>query len=227
MNRWFIQGLALLVALTWAVQGSSDTPDSPAALDSELADLVKKVEKYYAEVSDFSARFRQKLQRIHLPHRPLEKTGKVYFKRPGKMRWDYEKPEKIHYVSDGSFLWNYIPESQLVYRLPVADSELFYALQFLWGQGRLDQEFVPSQGKKEGEYQTLILAPRGGHQHFQELRLLVDPDSGRIHATIMVDPAGNISRLDFLRVSYKTLPDGGFEFTPPSGVEIIEPGQEP
>ncbi len=210
--------LGLCLLLLW--------PRWVQADETELSQLVAKVESFYRNVSSFSARFEQKLERSHLPDHPLKKSGKVYFKKPGKMRWDYSRPEKVHYVSDGEFLWNYIPESQLVYQFRVQESELFYALRFLVGEGNLANDFIVSDGGREGAHRVLVLRPKGAHQSFQELKLFVDPTDGHIDATMLTDPAGNISHLTFLKVSYKPLPDKGFRFTPPSGVDIIKPGQE-
>ena len=36
----------------------------------------------------------------------------MWLKKPGRMRWDYEKPEKKLMVSDGSTLWVYEPEDE-------------------------------------------------------------------------------------------------------------------
>ncbi len=34
-------------------------------------------------------------------------AGKAYFLRPGKMRWEYEKPERSLFLVDGKFVWFY------------------------------------------------------------------------------------------------------------------------
>jgi len=186
----------------------------------EFGALVESVEKYYADKSNFSALFEQTVHRTHLPDRPVKKKGRVYFQRPGKMRWDYEEPDKVYYVSDGKVLWNYIPESRLAYRLDVVDSDLFYALKFLFGQGSLARDFDLADGGKEGESRVIIVKPKTAEHNFRQLRLLVAPDGPRIEATILTDPAGNRSRLQFLKVSYKELPDEGFKFEPPEGVQV-------
>lgn len=239
MKLWMpaVVVVVCLGGLSQAMAQAGDVPGTPppegevvsqdvgSPVDAEVLSLVALVEGFYKQIQCFSARFDQEVVRSHLPDRPIKKSGKVYFKRPGKMRWDYSRPEKIHYVSDGKFLWNYVPESQLVYKLPVEDSELFYALRFLYGEGNLARDFLVSSGGSEGDLKVLVLAPRESQQNFQELRLLVDPKDGHIEGTILKDPAGNVSRLYFRKVSTKALPDKGFEFTPPDGVEVLEPGK--
>jgi len=44
--------------------------------------------------------------------RKTSSAGGVMFKKPGRMRWDYEKPEKATYVSDGGVLWVPVKETR-------------------------------------------------------------------------------------------------------------------
>ena len=182
--------------------------------------LVDSVETFYREKQDFSALFEQTVTRAHLPDRPVVKKGKVYFKKPGMMRWDYEEPDKVFYVSDGEHLFNYIPESKLVYKLEVKDSELFYALRFLYGEGSLRDEFDLAAGKADGDLRVIIVKPKSSQHNFQELKLLVAAEEPRIAGTEILDPAGNVSRLTFLKTSYDPLPDNGFKFKVPPGVQV-------
>jgi outer membrane lipoprotein carrier protein len=184
--------------------------------------LVEDVETFYAKQQDFSARFTQTVTRAHLPDRPVTKTGTVYFKKPGKMRWDYVQPDKVYYVSDGTHLWNYIPESKLVYKMKVGDSELFYALRFLYGEGKLRKDFDLSDGGQEKELRIIRLKPRESEHNFQELKLFVvtDDEGSRIAQTELLDPADNVSRLVFEKISYQALPDKGFVFEAPPDVQI-------
>ncbi len=186
----------------------------------EFQDVVAKVNAFYKGKSDFSARFEQKVARAHLPNRPIKKKGKVYFKKPGKMRWDYTSPDKVYYVSDGELLWNYVPDSRIVYKMRVKDSDLFFALRFLYGEGDLAKDFDLADGGLQAGKRVLILKPRAGQQNFKELKLVVDSADGQIAETILTDPAGNVSQIIFLKVSFKELPKDGFTFTPPADVQV-------
>jgi len=50
-------------------------------------------------------------------------TGVAYFLRPGKMRWDYESPEKNTFVVDGTYTWFYSPADRTATRVPTKQSE--------------------------------------------------------------------------------------------------------
>jgi len=182
--------------------------------------LAAGVQGFYMEKADFAAEFTQEIERPNLPDRPLKKRGRVFFKKPGLMRWDYLEPDKVYYISDGEVLWNYIPESALAYKLLVKDSELFYALRFLYGEGDLEKDFHVSAGEPEDGLSRLILKPRKDEQTFKEVHLLADPKTFEIKGTIVIDPAGNASRIRFTKLSYSPLKTKNFDFKAPKGVRV-------
>lgn len=208
--RWLISIAASVLLLAPAASSVADGFD----------DVVAGVEKFYAQKDDFSAQFVQTVVRAHLPDRPAVREGRFYFKKPGLMRFDYLKPDQVHYVSDGTIFWNYIPESNLAYRLKVENSELFYALKFLYGQGSLAKDFLASDGGMDKERRIIVLKPSSSQHNFQQVRLFVSPATSQILETEVTDPAGNVSRLVFNKISFQVLPKEGFQFTPPEGVQI-------
>src|SRR6267143_1276777 len=49
-------------------------------------------------------------------------AGMAYFRRPGKMRWEYQSPEKNLFLVDGKSAWFYVPADHTVTRVPAKDS---------------------------------------------------------------------------------------------------------
>jgi outer membrane lipoprotein carrier protein len=49
-------------------------------------------------------------------------AGIAYFRRPGKMRWEYESPEKDIFLVDGKTAWFYVPGDHTVIRVPAKES---------------------------------------------------------------------------------------------------------
>ena len=83
-----------------------------------------------ALISQFEARYRsaKTLQATFL-ERYLEngrvvrvEAGIAYFRRPGRMRWDYESPEKNLFLIDGKNAWFYVPRDHTVTRVPAKES---------------------------------------------------------------------------------------------------------
>ena len=71
------------------------------------------------------------------------------FKKPGRMRWDYEKPDKSSYVTDGGVLWLYEPDDKQAFKQDLKSSQLPAALAFLTGKGKLATEFDITFGPTE------------------------------------------------------------------------------
>ena len=223
--RWssplFALALALaLAAGTAALAQEGDGAAAPVAAPAVTLDqAVDGLQKKYETVTDFKAGFKQVVQQKHIP-RPLKKRGVVYFKKPGMMRWDYKQPDKVLYVSDGETLWSYQPADKLVYKLRVAESELYSALKFLFGQGDLRKEFNitlldPAEGRA-----VLRLDPKVPQTNYKHLELHVDPVTWEIRQTVLVDPLDNVSRITFEAPDYTPLEEAGFKFTPPAGARV-------
>jgi outer membrane lipoprotein carrier protein len=49
-------------------------------------------------------------------------AGIAYFRRPGKMRWEYESPERNLFMVDGRTAWFYVPADHTVTRAPAKQS---------------------------------------------------------------------------------------------------------
>ena len=63
------------------------------ATESRSADqIVDSLQKNYDATVDFVADFRQETE-VKTLNRKLKASGKLYFKRPGKMLWRYEEPK--------------------------------------------------------------------------------------------------------------------------------------
>jgi outer membrane lipoprotein carrier protein len=49
-------------------------------------------------------------------------AGTAYFRRPGKMRWEYDSPERDLFLVDGKTAWFYVPGDHTVMRVPAKQS---------------------------------------------------------------------------------------------------------
>src|SRR5271165_681256 len=50
-------------------------------------------------------------------------AGTAFFRKPGKMRWEYEKPEKNLFLVDGKFAWFFTPADHTVTKVAARQSE--------------------------------------------------------------------------------------------------------
>jgi len=190
-------------------------------------EVVAKVQEFYEATTDYQADFHQTY--FHRLFNKLQRSsGRVFFKKPGRMRWEYDHPERKLFVSDGDTLWVFEPEAQQAFRQSLADSQLPTAITFLAGGGDLRRDFrprlIPSAPQGFPRGYVLELRPRRPSPAFERLLFFVDASSFQVVRTLVLDSAGNRNRMDFSAVHLNTsVPEARFHFTPPRGTRIIDP----
>src|SRR5260370_19901578 len=76
--------------------------------------LTTRFEERYREAKTLQATF---LERYTENGREVRsEAGTAYFRRPGKMRWEYERPDKDLFLVDGKTAWFYVPADHTVTR---------------------------------------------------------------------------------------------------------------
>jgi len=227
---WFV-----VIAVTLAgVSATSRTPapapvNAPASATASPAaasplwnsdPVLLKLTAFYRNTTDFSASFQQ-IVTTRSPKRTFRRGGKVFFKRPGLMRWDYSDPDVVHYVSNGNYLWAYDAEDASAVKMNVADSDLYSALGFLSGTSSLSGSFIPevSPGQMEGQFRVKLVpvTANGGYRY---VVLTVSGQTGEVVETEVVDPVGNVSKIRFESPKYVPIPVSAFDFEVPAGVTV-------
>lgn len=95
----------------------------PQQSPRETADtfLLRTFEAHYSSARTLQASF---LERYLDNGRVVRvEAGDAYFLRPGKMRWDYQAPEKNTFLVDGKYVWFYSPSDHTATRVPTRQSE--------------------------------------------------------------------------------------------------------
>ncbi len=205
---------ALLAALAVALAGAPAAPKDPAA-----AALAAKVQGYYERTRDLEAKFTQTYTYAGFGRRQVS-SGTLKVKKPGMMRWDYEKPAPKTIAVKGSRLVQYEPEENQAYVDEKFDaSAMSAAVTFLLGKGDLAKEFDLSTD----DTGRLVLTPKAPDPRVESIALTV-ADDGAVTATRVVDGSGNVNELKFSAVKRNPgLPDSAFEVKLPKDVRRIAP----
>src|SRR5256885_11811956 len=83
---------------------------------ADVKAVVHRVETKYRSARTLKATF---LERYTENGRVVRvEAGIAYFRRPGKMRWEYEAPEKNLFLVDGKTAWFYVPADHTATRVP-------------------------------------------------------------------------------------------------------------
>ena len=205
---------ALAAALAWAAAPNVD-------------EVVRKLQERYDQTTDFTADFSQSVD-VETIGQKLEATGRVSYKKPGRMRWEFLKPDEQTIVADGETLWVYQPAQQQVMKAPFTEAfQSAMPVSFLFGIGRLTKDFTPTLASADPERLRVRLEPKD-ESDIGELVLDVDPKTYDVRAAQVTDPLGNITRLEFKNLKRGVgLPDSTFVFKVPDGVDVVEPPVQP
>src|ERR1700691_5734488 len=92
-----------------------------AETSAAAAPVVRALEAHYSGIKTLQAIFLERYADGRQNQR-LE-SGTVYFSRPGRMRWDYESPEKKLFLVAGKLVWLYVPADRTATRAPIKESQ--------------------------------------------------------------------------------------------------------
>jgi outer membrane lipoprotein carrier protein len=102
----------------WCQSTAPQLDINPSRVD--VGQGVRRFEARYRSASRLEVTF---LERYSESGRVVRaEAGKAYFARPGKMRWEYEAPEKNVFLVDGKTAWFYVPADHTVTRVPAKKS---------------------------------------------------------------------------------------------------------
>jgi outer membrane lipoprotein carrier protein len=221
----------LSLALFLAAGLSPSPPPTAAAANGnlDLQTVLTRMQKRYDEAKDFHARFSQNYSRAVVGRATLS-TGTITFKKPGRMRWDYDKPESRMFLSNGQVLWLYEPSEKQAFKQDLKTSQLPAALAFLMGKGKITDEFDVAFSKdashgRPGDFR-LALSPKQPQSSYKSILFVVDPKEFLVRESVLVDAQGNTNHFIFdgLEVNTKVA-DAVFKWNPPAGVRVVDTGQ--
>jgi outer membrane lipoprotein carrier protein len=149
-----------------------------------------------------------------------ESTGTMQFSRPGKFRWEYDKPYEQTIVGDGVKLWvydkdlNQVTERKLDRALGASPAAL------LAGSNEIDKSYnLTNIGNQEG-LDWLEAVPKTKDTAFERIRLGFS--KAGLDAMELRDQFGQVTVIKFadMERNGKLSPDA-FTFVVPKGADVI------
>ncbi|MCX7982545.1 MAG: outer membrane lipoprotein carrier protein LolA [Syntrophales bacterium] len=183
-------------------------------------EIVQRIQIAYENLDTFKAVFIQETY-IRSAKKVLREEGKVYFRRPSLMRWDYISPkEKQIYVSSKKS-WLFLPQDRVAY-VKEGDGVLssHTVARFFAGAGRIEEDFSVMVEGSEGEIR-LTLKPREKSPSLKTLKITVSSPAFVISSCRFLDDYGNEVTIRFKDMEINIpLEQKLFLFTPPPGVAV-------
>jgi outer membrane lipoprotein carrier protein len=155
-------------------------------------------------------------------------SGTLWLKKPGKMRWEYRSPREKLFLSNGKEAWFYVPGEPQVRRIAVKKlDDLRSPLAFLLGKTRLEKELeglslAPDVAPLAAADVVLRGVPKALADRVSQVLLEITPEHW-IDRIIIEEGDGSTTEYRFTdQKENLSVADERFEFTPPSGVEVVE-----
>ncbi|WP_348269353.1 outer membrane lipoprotein chaperone LolA [Edaphobacter paludis] len=188
----------------------SATPDSA---------LIRKVDDHYNHLTSLRAHYTE-----HYTGMGMDRTesGTLLLKKPGRMRWNYDKPVGKVFVLDGKYAWFYTPGDSQAQRVPAKElDDLRSPLRFLLGHTQLKKELDNLTVTPDGAGFRITGVPKGMAQRVKLLTLQVT-SAGAIQQMQIEELDGSITGFTFSEIQ-ENIPVKGetFVFHPPAGVIIV------
>lgn len=198
---------------------------------TEVREVVQQLQARYEKTKDLQADFTQKTM-IEGFEQPITSSGKVYLKKPGRLRWNYLDPsvEDIHVNHDDVKV--YVPEHKQVLVGKLTQMAASKApLELLLGAAKLNESFnvepTPGKGRGVGGIRLLTLLPKSHEgeagSSLQRIVLEVFPKTYFIRTLSLHEFSGNVARFEFSSLqSNLGLSDSVFTLKLPADVEIVK-----
>lgn len=205
-----------------AIAGDSFTCKSkiPAG---DFQDIIENVEDEFNDTDDFAAQFIQKSYFVGLDRSDYSR-GEIFFKRPAKMKWNYQAPEEQQFVVDGQNVWFYQP---VLKQVTVGDFESSFRsdmpVSFLLGLNSIrDRFFIENMCRTENGIK-ISLKPKQDDGNLKTFELLVKADNYVILGAQIDDFGGNETTIGFSAIQLnRKLAENMFVFNVPKGADIID-----
>ena len=148
-------------------------------------------------------------------------SGKLVFARPGKFRWEYEKPYQQTIVGDGQKLWVYDKDLNQVTVKKLEGGLGSSPAALLAGSNDIEKYYnVDAKGMKGG-LDWLEAYPRDPDTMFEKVRMGFKGNS--LDTMELFDHLGQVTVIRFGKIERNPkLAASLFSFTPPAGADVIE-----
>jgi outer membrane lipoprotein carrier protein len=208
MNRQMWLGFMLLILAfgSWPLQAD----DEP----------VRQLKTFLASSRSLSADFKQVL--LNEQGQPAKTSfGVFYLQRPGKFRWDYQKPFSQQIVADKGKVWFYDKDLDQVTVKKLDQSLGSTPALLLSGEVSLEDNFILEGQGKEGDMQWIKLSPKSEETTFKYI--LIGLVNGSLSGMELSDNFGQLTRIYFSNVLINPpLKQNLFQFDVPKGADVFE-----
>lgn len=152
--------------------------------------------------------------------KPQQSSGVVAIARPGKLRWEIQKPFPQLVVGDGEKIWIHDPELQQVTVRKAGQAIGGSPAALLSGSNELEKNFTLKEAGEADGLAWVEATPKVSDSGFERVRLGFS--GSELRAMELLDSFGQTTLIHFTRLERNpVLPAATFKFVPPAGVDVV------
>ncbi|MFZ7126634.1 MAG: LolA family protein [Desulfobacterales bacterium] len=210
----------ILIAVIWI---SGGTLAASAAAEGDVDAVLDRVEERYSGKA-FTAGFVQ-VSTVKAMDITDEAEGTLYVEYPGKMRWAYDYPERLFFITNGDTVWIWKPEDNQVSVGKatdiLGDSK---GATFLSDIGLIRKRFTVSLEPSDTEdAYPLKLEPKQENVDISAVYLTVSKTDYNVSEVMTTNAYEDETRIFFKDFSFQPdFPEDLFQFDIPEGADVLE-----
>lgn len=217
--RTIIICFAIIFSLTCFLSYAK-VKEGPLTADQIMVNLEKKY-----SVPGFVAKFIQ-MSTLKAMEISDVAEGRILVKRPGMMRWEYEKPDKQTVVTDGESIWIYRPDDNQVM---VGKAPEFFGAgkgaSFLSDISIIRHNFSVTIKNDSDKYFVLKLIPNEKRVDLSYVNLYIFKSTFEIAKIVIYNLYDDETEIKLIDSKFVDNPDSVFSFKIPKGVEVLKMGE--
>jgi outer membrane lipoprotein carrier protein len=182
---------------------------------------ITRLKNFLAGSSSLTADFKQ--ISFDKSGRPAQNSfGKFYLSRPGKFRWNYQKPFVQEIVSNAGKVWFYDADLEQVTVKQLDDSLGSTPALLLTGDVDIEEKFIlQEQGKEDDGMNWVKLSPKNEESGFKYI--LIGLNGNQLGGMELSDNFGQLTRIYFSNIQLNPkLDEALFNFKAPKGADVFE-----
>ncbi len=191
-----------------------------APASAAASPALESLTRFFKDIHSFEARFAQVVLDENL-NALDEGRGRVWIKRPGRFRWDYQPPAAQQIIGDGERVWLYDIDLEQVTVREQAQALGRSPAILLAGDGELAHNYELEDIGAQGRYDWVNLTPKNADSGFIEVR--IGFEHRRLRLMELLDTLDQTTRIVFVDIDENAaLDDALFDFEVPHGADLID-----
>ena len=216
-QEWFPSNFSKVLVLSGLIISS-------AAAEVTLPPLLREVQQQYQKSAGIEARFTQ-VTDVKATKHVKKAKGRIWIKRPNKLRWETLEPDPNILISDGKTFWFYTPpfdqgeRGQVIIRKS-AQVQTQFLNALLGGTFEFGKDSISIEDRMRGEF---LLRPRPGTAgDVSTAQVRIDPMKHIITQVVLTHSSGNKTEINLEEIKLPSkLEDSLFRYTPDKNTDKI------